>query len=112
MRTTWRRTASSCNEFAIAKFLDVLLSAANILSFADWLVVYCSEQQPKQANGDFFATGVSPSTTYEETDAPQSYALYGNIDRAPRIDDLNANTISIATKNEYEDPGTVIHSEP
>jgi len=83
--------ASSCDEFAISTFLDVILSAANILSFTDWLVVYCSEQQPKQANGDSFATQISPSTTYEETDAPQSYAFYGNIDRATKIDDLNAN---------------------
>jgi len=93
------------------KFNVLLL--ANVHSFADWLIVFCCRQQPTQENGDSSVMRIPPSTEYDTIGAPQPDVVYGEVQRAPRVNNPHANDLyaNVPSKKQYEDPGTVIYSE-
>ena len=90
-----------------------VLLLANIHSISDRPIVRCRRKQPKQETGDSTAMQISPSTTYDQIDTLQPDILYGEIQRAPGVNDLYANGLyaNVTPKNQYEDHDTVIYSE-
>ena len=58
---------------------------------------------------------ISPSTDYNTIGAPQPDVVYGEVQRAPEVNNPNTNdlyaNVPSRPKNQYEDPGTVIYSE-
>jgi len=56
---------------------------------------------------------IPPSTEYDTIGAPQPDVVYGEVQRAPRVNNPHANDLyaNVPSKKQYEDPGTVIYSE-
>ena len=56
---------------------------------------------------------ISPSTEYDNFGSSQPDVVYGEVQRAPRVNNPYANDLyaNVPSKNQYEDPGTVIYSE-
>ena len=91
------------------------LLLAHIHWFTHWVIVYCSREQPKQETElDSSTRHTSPSSTSDNIGPSQpDVVVYGEVQRAPSVNDLRGNDLyaNVPSKNQYEDPGTVIYSE-